>query len=175
MGRLNKSEKTDVDSLLTLSRAQQYMTAAKTAYPSETLKSLASLQQSHIYHTADGELRGAIEMSPADLNHCLQKCRQLDFANCDMQALEVALQLRHGPGISDFSIVSNHKLSHNYGGIHPCTEFPKGAIADSWTGQGLQELNLKTKLKFQHKDQNYTINSNMHAWIEHYGARHFGG
>lgn len=88
------------------------------------------------------------------------------------QALEIALHVRHKLGISDFTIYSNHKLSHNYVVIHPSNDFPKGAIVDSWTGQGVKDLDLKTKLKFQHKDGNYVVNHNMHQWIERYGAAH---
>jgi hypothetical protein len=172
MERLNSPERSDEASLMTLSRAKQYTEAAKLAYPSETLKHLANLQQSQIYRTASGELRGAVEMSPKELTHCVQQCRATGFSNCDIQALEVALELRHQLGISNFSIVSNEKLSHNYVVIHPSDTFPKGAIVDSWTGQGIQELNFKTKMKFRHFESNYRVNANMHEWLEKYGLQH---
>lgn len=172
MGRLNKSHKSDDDSLMTLRRAQQYQETAKRTFSSETLKKLADLQQSRIYRTSSGNLRGAIEMSPEQLTKCIEKCREAGFSNCDIQALEIGLHLRHKLGISDFKIYSNHKLSHNYVVIDPNDEFPKGAIVDSWTGQGVRDLDLKTKLKFQHRDGNYQINHNMHEWVNAYGADH---
>lgn len=169
MERMNNSHRLDGDSLMTIRRAEQYMSAAKIAYPAETLKSLSSLQQSYIYNTSDGELRGAIEMSPKQLSKCIERCRENGFSNCDMQALEVALHLKYRLRVDDFKIVSNEKLSHNYVVINPCNDFPKGAIADAWTGKGVLELNLKTKLKFMHQEQNLHINGNMHKWIEKYG------
>ncbi|ARF52716.1 type III effector (plasmid) [Pantoea stewartii subsp. stewartii DC283] len=169
MGRMNNSHKLDGDALMTMRRAEQYVNAAKRTYPTETLKSLASLQQSYIYKTSDGELRGAIEMSSQQISKCIDRCRENGFSNCDVQALEVALHLKYRLGLDNFKIVSNNKLSHNYVVIEPCKDFPRGAIADSWTGQGLLELNLKTKLKFKHQEQNFQINKNMHKWIEEYG------
>lgn len=118
------------------------------------------------------ELRGAIEMSPEQLTDCLQKCREQGFSNCDMQALEVGLHLRYGLGLTDFSIVSNHKLSHNYVVFPANDTFPKGAIVDSWTGQGVVELNMKNKLKFMHHEGNYHVNENMHNWIENDGSQY---
>lgn len=108
-------------------------------------------------------------MSSQQLSRCIDRCRENGFSNCDVQALEVALHLKYRLGLDNFKIVSNKKLSHNYVVIEPCNDFPKGAIADSWTGQGLLELNLKTKLKFKHQEQNLHINENMHKWIEEYG------
>ncbi len=172
MGRLNQAHKSDDESLMTLRRAQQYTDAAKRAFSSETLKKLADLQQNRIYRTSSGNLRGGIEMTPEQLTDCVRKCREDGFSNCDIQALEIALHLRHRLGISDFTIYSNHRLSHNYVVIHPNGEFPKGALVDSWTGHGVRDLDLKTKLKFQHRDGNYAVNHHMHAWIERYGASH---
>ncbi|RLM27338.1 type III effector [Brenneria alni] len=172
MDRINNPNKLDSDSLMTMRRAQQYTDAAKRAYPTETLKSLGLLQQSYIYNTADHGLRGAIEMSPKELSRCLEKCREYGFSNCDMQALEVAIALKYRLGLDEFKIVSNHKLSHNYIVIDPCNDFPKGVIVDSWTGQGVLELNLRTKLKFQHKEQNCHINENMHEWLDNYGKNY---
>ncbi|RMP00880.1 hypothetical protein ALQ30_200622 [Pseudomonas syringae pv. persicae] len=43
---------------------------------------------------------------------------------------------------------------------------------DSWTGQGVVELNFKNRLKFNHQEKNYTVNTNMHEWIERYGPAH---
>ncbi|QCR10316.1 type III effector [Brenneria rubrifaciens] len=170
MDRINNPHKLDSDSLMTMRRAEQYQSAAKSAYPTETLKSLASLQQSQIYHTSSGEMLGAIEMSLEQLSTCLDRCRAHGFSNCDMQALEVALHLKHRLGVDDFKIMSNHKLSHNYVVMNPSNTFPRGAIVDSWTGQGVLELNLKTKLKFQHHEGNCYINQNMHDWIDSYGS-----
>lgn len=172
MGRLNKANKSDDESLMTLRRAQQYTDAAKRTFSSGTLKKLADLQQNRIYRTSSGNLRGGIEMTPEQLTDCVRKCREDGFSNCDIQALEIALHVRHKLGISDFTIYSNHKLSHNYVVIHPSNDFPKGAIVDSWTGQGVKDLDLKTKLKFQHREGNYEVNHNMHQWIERYGAAH---
>ncbi|RMS06095.1 Type III effector HopE1 [Pseudomonas coronafaciens pv. garcae] len=172
MGRLNKPEKSDADALMTIRRAQQYTDSAKRTYLSETLMNLANLQQSRIYRTNSGNLRGAIEMSPTQLTDCIRKCRENGFSNCDVQALEIGLHLRHKLRISDFTIYSNHKLSHNYVVINPSNEFPKGAIVDSWTGQGVVELDFKTRMKFKHREENYTVNSNMHEWIEMYGRAH---
>ncbi|RMV12926.1 Type III effector HopE1 [Pseudomonas savastanoi] len=172
MGRLNKPEKSDADALMTMRRAQQYTDSAKRTYISETLMNLADLQQRKIYRTNSGNLRGAIEMTPTQLTDCVQKCREEGFSNCDIQALEIGLHLRHKLGISDFTIYSNRKLSHNYVVIHPSNEFPKGAIVDSWTGQGVVELDFKTRLKFKHREENYAVNANMHEWIERYGQAH---
>ncbi|MFE8647165.1 hypothetical protein ACFX58_18955 [Sphingomonas sp. NCPPB 2930] len=172
MARLNKSHKSDADALMTRARAQQYMDTAKRRYSSETLKKLADLQQSKIYRTNSGNLRGAVEMTPEQLTTCIKKCREHGFSNCDVQALEMGLHIRHKIGIANFTIYSNAKLSHNYVVIHACPDFPKGAIVDSWTGQGIQELDLKTKLKFKHREENYTVNDNMHQWIERYGSAH---
>lgn len=172
MGRLNKSHKPDSEALMTLSRARQYTDTAKRTYSSETLKKLADLQQNRIYRTSSGNLRGAIEMTPEQLTNCVQKCRESGFSNCDIQALEIGLHLRHKIGIKDFTIYSNSKLSHNYVVINACTDFPKGAIVDSWTGQGIQELDFKTRMKFKHREENYQINENMHQWIEQYGSEH---
>lgn len=172
MDRINNAHRLDANSLMTMRRAEQYTQAAKRAYPTETLKQLAALQQQYIYRTVSDELRGAIEMSPEQLTDCLQKCREHGFSNCDMQALEVGLHLRYGLGLTDFSIVSNHKLSHNYVVFPPNDTFPKGAIVDSWTGQGVVELNMKNKLKFMHHEGNYHINENMHNWLENNGSRY---
>lgn len=76
-------------------------------------------------------------------------------------------------GISNFDIVSNRKLSHNYVVINPSNEFPKGAIVDAWAGHGLQELNIKTKLKYKHREENIAKNENMHEWLEKYGSQYF--
>lgn len=170
MGRLNKSHVEDSESLMTLRRAQQYTDAAKRTFSSETLKKLASLQQDRIYRTSSGNLLGAIEMSAEQLTDCVRKCREDGFSNCDIQALEIGLHARYKLGISDFTIYSNHALSHNYVVIHPNDDFPKGAIVDSWTGQGVQDLNLRTKLKFRHQEGNFRVNHAMHEWIDKYGA-----
>lgn len=172
MWRLNNAHKSDSNYLMTLSRAQQYTDTAKRTYSSETLKKLSELQKNKIYRTSSGNLRGAIEMTPEQLTACLQKCRESGFSNCDVQALEIGLHLRHKIGITDFTIYSNSKLSHNYVVINACADFPKGAIVDSWTGQGIQELTFKTKMKFEHREENYKINENMHEWIEKYGSEH---
>jgi hypothetical protein len=172
MVRLNKPEKSDNDSLMTMDRAQQYINAAKKAYPTETLKNLAVFQQNVICRTSDGKLKGAIEMSPEELTDCLMKCRQHGFSNCDMQALEMAMHLKFGLGISNLSIVSNRRLSHNYVLINPHSRFPKGALVDVWTGQGLLELTFRTKLRFQHREANCSVNQNMHDWLDRYGSRY---
>lgn len=172
MARMNRRGVSDARSLMTMSRAEQYSSAAKQVYPVETLKSLARLQQSEIYRTSNGDLRGAIEMSPEQLTESLQKCRRHGFSNCDMQALEVGLHMRHELGVSDFSVVSNHRSSHSYVVLPPSDTFSKGAIVDSWSGQGVQELTLSNKLKFKHREGNYKVNENMHEWIEKYGAEH---
>lgn len=169
---MNNPKKLDSEALMTMRRAEEYTRAAKLNHPAETLMRLAELQQNHIYRTSSGELKGAIEMSPAELTECLLKCRKHGFSNCDIQAMEVALHLRHKLGISGFSIVSNQKLSHNYVVLHPSETFPKGAIVDSWTGQGVLEMNLKNKLRFQHREGNYQINENMHKWVEEHGAQY---
>lgn len=173
MDRVNNQHRSDGSSLMTLSRARDYLETAKLAFPTtETLKNLAELQQSQIYRTASGELRGAIEMSVDELTQCLQRCRASGFANCDMQALEVGLHLRHDLGITNFKVVSNTPESHNYVVIDPSETFPKGAIVDTWTGLGLQPLDFKIKLKLRHFAANFTVNSNMHEWIEKHGAEY---
>lgn len=172
INRINNSKKLDSESLMSMRRAESYIREAKRIYPSETLKSLAMLQQSYIYNTPEGELLGGIEMLPQQLSLCIERCREKGFSNCDMQALEVALHMKYRLGIDNFKIVSNRKLSHNYVIIEPCNDFPKGAIADSWTGHGVSELNFKTKFKFKHYEQNIHVNDNMHKWLEDYGINY---
>ncbi|WP_261640656.1 hypothetical protein [Erwinia mallotivora] len=169
MMRINNPGKLDSDSVMTMRRAHQYMQGEKKQFPQNTLASLASLQHDSIYRTADGGLKGGIEMSVKELGESLQKCRQSGFSNCDMQALEMGLHIKHCLGIDDFTIYSNKKLSHNYVVIKPGDLFPKGAIVDSWTGHGVFELNLKNKLIFMHKESNLSVNHNMHEFINTHG------
>jgi hypothetical protein len=44
---------------------------------------------------------------------------------------------------------------------------------DAWAGHGLQELNIKTKLKYKHREENIAKNENMHEWLEKYGSQYF--
>lgn len=169
MSRMYNSQKLDANSVMTMRRAQQYTQCAKRQYPHQTLASMVSLQHDSIYRTSDGELKGCIEMSVQQLGESLEKCRQHGFANCDMQALEMGLHVKHCLGINDFTIYSNQELSHNYVVIKPGKLFPRGAIVDSWSGHGVLELTLKNKLIFMHKDSNLTINHNMHEWIDRHG------
>ena len=169
MLRLRNRDKSDTQSVMTLSRAEQYIDSAKKAFPDSTLKSLAELQQG-INDDGNGGLVLPIEMSSEQLGSSLQRCRELGFSNCDMQALEVGLHLKHSLGTSDFKIYSNSAMSHNYVVIDPSEHFPKGAIVDPWTGQGVQELSIMNKLKLKHNDQNTTVNQNMLDFIDTYGA-----
>lgn len=169
MRRLANRDKSDSRSQMTLARAEQYTAAAKKAFPERTLKSLAELQQ-HINSDEAGGLASPIEMTPEQLGRALQKCRQRGFSNCDMQALEVGIHLRHELGISNFKIYSNQALSHNYAVIDPCEHFPKGAALDPWTGQGVQEMGIMNKLKLKHNDANCKVNENMMAFIARHGA-----
>ncbi|MFC0141855.1 hypothetical protein ACFFJN_18065 [Erwinia mallotivora] len=158
MMRTGNTRKQDSDSVMTMRRAQQYVRCAKKQYPQNTLASLASLQHDSIYRTADGGLKGGIEMSVEELGESLKKCRQSGFSNCDMQALEMGLHLKHCLGINDFTIYSNKELSHNYVVINPGALYPKGAIVDSWSGHGVLELTLKNKLIFRaHPKRSYRI------------------
>lgn len=171
MDRLNNRHRTDAQSVMTLARAQQYTDAAKSVFPSGTLMQLAELQQA-INGDGMGGLVSPIEMTPEQLGRALQMCRQQGFSNCDMQALEVGLHLKHKLGIDDFKIFSNSALSHNYAVIDPCEMFPKGAAVDPWTGQGVQELSIMNKLKLKHNEKNCNVNENMMAFIEKYGAHY---
>jgi hypothetical protein len=172
MSRLNNTSMPDNNTLMTKKRAQEYTKAAKRAYPSETLKSLAELQINQIYRTSDGRLLAGIEMTPTQLTECLMKCREVGFSNCDMQALEIAIHIQHCLGIKDFTIFGNKKISHNYVVINKSKEFPKGPIVDSWTGKGLQELNFKNKLIFKHREDNLEVNKNMHEWVSMHGSKY---
>jgi len=169
MRRLGDRDKSDARSQMTRARAEQYTAAAKKAFPTQTLKSLAELQQG-INGDGQGGLVSPIEMTPEQLGVALRACRRQGFANCDMQALEIGLHLKHELGISHFKIYSNEALSHNYAVIDPCEQFPKGAAVDPWTGQGVQEMSLMNRLKLKHNDANCKVNHNMMAFIDQHGA-----
>ncbi|EOS96842.1 type III effector HopE1 [Erwinia tracheiphila PSU-1] len=169
MARVNNPQKLDANSGITMRRAQQYIQCAKKRFPQNTLASLAALQHDSIYRTSDGKLKGGIEMNMQQLTESLEKCRKTGFANCDMQALEMGLHIKHCLGINDFTIYSNKALSHNYVVIKPGELFHRGAIVDSWSGHGVFELSLKNKLVFMHKENNLAVNHTMHAWIDEYG------
>ncbi|MFN3496608.1 MAG: hypothetical protein ACK40L_19090 [Hydrogenophaga sp.] len=132
---------------------------------------LGELQQS-INDDGNGGLVSAIHMTPEQLGVALVKCREEGFSNCDIQALEVGLHLKHQLGISEFKIYSNSKLSHNYVVIDPCDQFPKGAAVDPWTGQGVQELTFQNRFKLKHKDENIKVNDNMMEFINTFGANY---
>lgn len=171
MLRLSKPNKSDDKSVMTLRRAQEYTDAAKRHFSSSSpLAGLAKLQKEHINGTLYGGLVSPIHMDESQLTQCLQRCRNAGFSNCDMQAMEVAMHLRHKLGVTNFTIVSNSKLSHNYVVIDPSDHFPKGAIVDTWTGHGFVELSLKNKLKFEHKANYLATNQTMRDWVERYGA-----
>ncbi|SFQ32936.1 hypothetical protein [Variovorax sp. 770b2] len=59
---------------------------------------MAQLQQ-RINASKHG-LASPIEMTPAQLGVALQICRQNKFSNCDMQALEVGLHVKHELGMA---------------------------------------------------------------------------
>lgn len=172
MVRIKHNADQDSKFKMTYSRAMQYTNEAKERYPVSTLKELAILQGDYINKTNSDKLLGPVEMSPEELTECLKKCRKTGFSNCDIQALEVAMHLRYQLGITDFEIISNHKISHNYVILKPSSDFPKGAIVDTWTGRDLQDFSFKNKLKFQHREGNFQINHNMHEWVEKYGSQY---
>ncbi|WP_199737306.1 hypothetical protein [Erwinia psidii] len=172
MTRINNPQRLDADAGITMRRALQYTQSAKKHFPQNTLASLAFLQHDSIYRTSDGKLKGCIEMNVQELSESLEKCRQTGFANCDMQALEMGLHIKHCLGINDFTIYSNKALSHNYVVIKPGELYHRGAIVDSWSGHGVFELTLKNKLIFLHKEKNLSVNHNMHEWIDRHGKNY---
>lgn len=169
MARINNASSSDDKRKMTLARAKEYIDTAKKIFPEATLKSLAELQKNVIYKTFDGKLLAGIEMSEEELTYCLKRCREHEFANCDIQALETGLHLQHKLKIKNFTIFSNRKMSHNYVVLDKSSEFPKGAIIDPWTGRFLNEMDSKQKFIFSHWESNLKINKNMHSWIDRYG------
>lgn len=168
MGRLKNRDRPDARSETTVKRAEQYIAAAKKTFPNETLKSLAQLQQG--INASEHGLVSPIKMTSAQFGVALQVCRQNKFSNCDMQALEVGLHVKHELGISNFKIYSNSALSHNYVVIDPCEQFPKGIAVDPWTGQGVREMTVMNKFKLKHNENNCKVNQNMMDFIDKHGA-----
>jgi|GEM_PF-2687964 len=177
MSRLVNNHKPDEKSLMTLERAQEYSTTAKMQFPSSrTLAELAKIQKDFINNTQDGELVSPIHMDESQLTQCLEKCRSSGFSNYDIQVLEVAMHLRHKLGVTEFEMVSNSKLSHNYITVNPSEYFPKGGIIDTWTGIGIglgfTELSLTNQVRYKHVDANLSKNQTMHDWVEKHGANY---
>lgn len=151
---------------LTPKRAQEYTAKAKEIYPTSTLLELGKLQSRYINCVPEtGFLSSPHEMNEAQLTSCLGRVRERNFANCDMQALEVAIHI-YALGFKNFVIISNKKISHNYVVLDPTNLFPKGAIVDSWTGFGFMELNVQTKFKYEHNSGNILVVESMMDWLK---------
>lgn len=167
----SKNPKGKQQSGITKARADQYFQTAKNKYMNRTLFELGQFQSEHINRTSAGLLLGPVEMNTEQLTECLLKCRSSGFANCDIQALELALDLKFKLGLSDITIYSNKAKSHNYVFIHPCALFEKGAIVDTWNGYGLQEKSFRVSLDYRHFESNISKNENMHQWLDEYGPK----
>lgn len=162
----HSSMKDDPKNLIVPARRAEYNAKAKEIYPTSTsaFAELVKLQKDYINCVPEG---GYVTSSPHDMNEsqltsCLKKVREKSFANCDMQALEVAIHI-YALGFKDFVIISNKKLSHNYVLLKPTTLFPNGAIVDSWTGRGFIEMSISTKKTFSHYEANI---DNVEKWME---------
>lgn len=153
-------------SKLTPERAQQYTTKAKEAFPFETLKNMGILQSSYINRIPEtGQLSDPHHMNEKELTSCLWRCRAINFANCEMQAFEVAIHL-YALGFKKFKIWSNKALSHNYVVLEPTTFFPKGAIVDPHSGFDIRELDGSMIFKYKHVKENIMVVQNMMEWLE---------
>ncbi|RLA64183.1 MAG: type III effector [Epsilonproteobacteria bacterium] len=151
---------------LTPKRAQEYTAKAKELFKTETLKNLGLLQSKYINCVPEsGFLSSPHEMNEGQLTSCLGRVREKNFANCDMQALEVAIHI-YALGFKNISVISNKAISHNYVVLEPNNLFPKGAIVDSWTGFGFMELNTATKLKYKHSSANIEMVQSMMSWLK---------
>lgn len=151
---------------ITPERARQYTTMAKKIYPTETLKNLGMLQMTYINRLPEtGELSSPHDFTGPQLNGVLARAREKNFANCEMQALEIAIHL-YALGFRKLKIWSNKAISHNYVVISPISFYPKGAIVDSHTGFGFQELDFKLISKYKHFPQNIQVVQNMMDWLD---------
>ena len=150
---------------LTSKRAQEYITKAKEIYPTETLKNLGILQSTYINRLPEtGQLSDPHHFTGNQLSAALLRVREKNFANCEMQAFEVAIHL-YALGFKRFAIYSNKGLSHNYLIIGPTNLFPKGAVVDPWSGFGIRELDLQARIKYKQFGENIMIVQNMMDWL----------
>lgn len=151
---------------LTPKRAQEYTTTAKRVYPKETLKNLGILQSTYINRLPEtGELSSPHDFTGSQLTGVLARAREKNFANCEMQALEVAIHL-YALGFKKFKIWSNKGISHNYVVIEPTALWPRGAIVDPHLGFGFEELDMKMVTKYKHFKQNIQVVQNMMDWLD---------
>jgi hypothetical protein len=151
---------------LTPERAQQYINKAKATFPKETLKNMALLQSTYINKIPEtGQLSDPHHMNGEQLTSCLHRCREKNFANCEMQSLEIAIHL-YALGFKKFKIWSNKAISHNYVVIDPTTFFPRGAIVDSHLGYGFRELDMKMITTYKHFEKNIMVVQNMMDWLD---------
>ena len=85
----------------------------------ETLKNLGMLQMTYINRLPEtGELSSPHDFTGPQLNGVLARAREKNFANCEMQALEIAIHL-YALGFKKLKIWSNKAISHNYVVISP--------------------------------------------------------
>lgn len=151
---------------LTPERARQYTNKAKEIFPKETLKNLGILQSTYINRLPEtGELSSPHDFTGRQLDGVLARAREKNFANCEMQALEVGIHL-YALGFKKFKIWSNKGISHNYVVLDPTSLWPRGAIVDPHTGFGFTELDMKMITKYKHFKQNIMVVQNMMDWLD---------
>ncbi len=151
---------------ITPERAKEYTAKAKETFPFETLKNMAILQSNYINRIPETDQLGdPHHMNETQLTSCLWRCRAINFANCEMQSVEVGIHL-YALGFKKFKIWSNKALSHNYIVLEPITFFPKGAVVDAWTGFELRELDGSMIFKYKHVKDNLMIDQNMMDWLD---------
>lgn len=151
---------------LTRRRANEYHNKAKEMYPNQTLKELGKLQKNYINrHPKTGELLSPHHFKGNQLSGALHRCREKNFANCEMQALEAAIHI-YVLGFKDMAIISNKAISHNYLYLEPTNLWPRGAIIDPWSGYGLRELSISLITRYRHVKKNIMVPQNMMDWIK---------
>lgn len=124
------------------------------------------LQRSYINRIPEtDELSDPHHMNENQLTSCLWICRAINFANCEMQAFEIAIHL-YALGFKKFKIWSNKAISHNYVVLEPTTFFPKSAIVDPHSVFGIRELDGSLIFKYKHVKDNIMVVQNMMDWLD---------
>ena len=151
---------------ITRKRGEQYTRAAKRTYPTQTLKNLAMLQKDYINKLPEtGELLSPHHFKGDQLSAALERVREKNFANCEMQGLEAAIHI-YVLGFKNMAIISNKAISHNYLLLEPTTLWPKGAIVDPWTGYGVRDFNFYQRNRYKHYSKEIQIPKNMMDWLK---------
>ncbi|TDJ07925.1 MAG: hypothetical protein E2O68_02860 [Deltaproteobacteria bacterium] len=151
---------------ITRKRGEQYTSMAKKVYPNQTLKKLAMLQKDYINKLPEtGELLSPHHFVGNQLSAALERVREKNFANCEMQALEAAIHI-YVLGFKNMAIISNKAISHNYLLLEPTTLWPKGAIVDPWTGYDVREFNFYQRNRYKHYAKEISVPQNMMDWLK---------